>query len=346
MSENILEIRKKDILRMIVEQYTSTAKPVSSEAIAAHFNLSPATIRHVMAELEHSNHITHPYTSAGRIPTDKGYRYYVDDLIEKDTVKKKDDEIITQQYINEISPALTVDEYEKVFSNASSLLSQCSHYPSVVSTPKLEKKEFIKEIKFIPLDKKRVIVTLITNTHTVKSRIIFLKKEINNLKLEELSNYLTNKLKKQRIEKRIRQGLENELGTDFICQAETIIDLACNEEKDVFLEGANRLLEEPEFRDTENLKRIFNVFETSLYQILQDHIQSNGVCVSIGHENSCQDIQSCSLVTSSYKIKDKTAGIIGVIGPTRMKYSVVIPIVEFMSNMLGNILTKLSEKED
>lgn len=331
---------------MIVEQYTSTAKPVSSEAIAAQFNLSSATIRHVMAELEHSNHITHPYTSAGRIPTDKGYRYYVDDLMEIDTVKKKEDKAITQQYVNEMPPTLTVDEYEKVFSNASSLLSQCSHYPSVVSTPKLEKEEFIKEIKFIALDKKRVMVTLITNTQTVKSKIIFLKKKINILKLEELSNYLTNKLKRQRIEKRIRQGLEKELGTDFIYQTEAIIDLVCNEEKDVFLEGANRLLEEPEFRDTENLKKVFNAFETNLYQILRDHlqIQGNGVCVSIGHENSCQDIQSCSLVTSSYKIENKTAGIIGVIGPTRMKYSVVIPIVEFMSNMLGNVLTKLARR--
>lgn len=340
LKEELLETRKRNVLEMIVELYTATALPVSSQLIAHKLNLSSATIRHVMAELEANNYISHPYTSAGRIPTDKGYRLYVNDLMQTTAMSQEKKDFIAQKYVHK-----NENEYEEVFEKASGLLSRFCHYPGMVSTPRIERNESIKEIKIIPLDQKRILVTLITDTQSVKSKIIFLDKKIKKGDLKRLSNFLTNRLERQQKEEIIRQELVRELSEGVINQIEDLMELFILQEENVILKGANRLFEQPEFQDTERLKSVFKVFETSLLEILEPHHQDKGVCVSIGNENSCSEIQSCSLVTTSYKIKDKPAGAIGIIGPTRMKYALVIPIVEFMGRILEDVLKRLN-KED
>lgn len=235
--------RNNKILKAIIEDFTFKRKPVSSVSLAEMFDLSPASIRNCMADLEQTEYITQPHPSAGRVPTDKGYRVYIDSLMEEEPLPEGEKDNIVQEYEQS-------SELEEMMQNTTRLLSAFSHYVGASLMPK---------------------------------------------------------------------------------------------QKKVYLEGFSNLLEQPEFNDIGLIKRMFRIYENKelLCEILREHLMDEEISVTIGQENHYQEFYECSVVTATYKIEDEPVGTIGVIGPKRMSYHYVIPVVRFMAETIGKFLTKI-----
>jgi heat-inducible transcriptional repressor len=345
MGEELNE-RGRRILEAIIEDYIDSAEPVGSRTVTRRhqIGLSPATVRNVMADLEEMGYICAPHTSAGRIPTEKGYRFYVDSLLQVRQLSLEDKNRIEQQY------HLRGRRMEEMLREAGKVLSAISHYAGVVMAPRFISTVF-HHIEFVRLSPGRILVVLVTQTGIVQNRIIEVNEALSPSELEQMSNYLNRTLTGlsfPEVKARILQEMAQEKALyDKLLQKALLLSreaLRDPEVGEVFITGAANILEQPEFADLERMKRLFRAFEQKgvLIDLLDKSQQAEGVQIFIGSENEYSEIEGCSLITSTYSSRG-TIGTLGVIGPSRMPYSLVIPIVDYTARLVSRILEIDSE---
>lgn len=335
--------RKKKILQAIIHHYIKTAKPVGSNMITEEysFGLSPATIRNLMSELEDEGYLTHPHTSAGRLPTDKGYRSYVDSLIELQKLIIDDEERARQEYHGRIK------ELNDLLSQTSRALSSLSKFSGFVIAPKIDTSR-LKYIELAQVSDSQLLVIIVTNTGLVKHKIT--EARVPKERLLRLNAILNENLRdltvlnvKQRIFE-ILEGFERE-ENEVIAIAKnlssSIFDFDLDE--NIYLEGTSNVLGLPEFHDYESMKCLLNLSEdkSRLMQVLNDNMQGKGISVLIGSETECKDLQHLSVVSSIYKDGDRPVGILGIIGPKRMEYPKMMGLVSAVSKIVNKMLAKV-----
>lgn len=341
-----LDERKRFILKAIIDDYIFSAEPIGSRTIARKYNMgvSPATIRNEMADLEEMGYLEQPYTSSGRVPSDKGYRFYVDFLMKDEKLTEKEISLISGVFKKKIT------EIEDIIEQATRVLSDMTNYTSVVLGPQL-KKSSLKHLQILPIDEGKALVVVVTNTGLVEHCFIKVPKEFTRSELSRISNLINYKVQGLSINK-ITPSLLSELKAEIINMGD-VIDLVMNitiqslntlNENKIYLGGATNLLSHPEFKDIDKAKNFLLFLEEKqvLYDILTETLFSNeDLVVTIGSENKYKWVQDCSLITATYKIGGKTVGIIGVLGPTRMEYSKVISVVDYITLIMNSIFSGL-----
>lgn len=335
--------RKKLILQAIIEDYINTAEPVGSRTISKKYltGTSPATIRNEMADLEEMGYIEQPHTSAGRVPSDKGYRLYVDEIMEQKRLNDVQTDLIKKQFLD------TLGEIDRLVKNASKLLSQMTQYTSIILTPQL-KRTSVKQIQLLSINNKTVLAVIVTDAGIVKNCVLRVMSDVSSELLEKLNNMLNSKLVGLCMEDLQSLSLDdiarNTMPHGEIIEQllpELIQTLIYSDTVDIHLDGAANILNLPEYCDIQKAKSFLNVLEEKelLFNVLSK--SDSDMNVSIGTENQYEQFHNCSLITATYKINGKTIGSVGVIGPTRMEYSKVISIVDCMTHNLSEILTKI-----
>ena len=332
----MLDNRKKRISQAIIEEYIHTAEPVSSAALLNNYGLqcSSATIRNEMSELESIGLLDKPHTSAGRIPSAKGYRFYVDELL-------KDDNLSIEE-INYIKSKLQtrVNEIEELTKIATNTLSEITHYTSVAVSSKADLHHIV-DIKFVLLGTRVLMAVILTDAGAIKETIIKFDADINESQVENLNHMFNYKLRgvslnniKQPFEKYIKEEMDNEV--KVIKPIIEQINNAISEKNDIYLEGTNKIFDFPEFKKIEIARNFLNVLDTK--ELVVD-ILNNGMAkdinVYIGEENNNIELKDFSIVTFKHYIAGKELGVIGIIGPTRMDYSKVISVMKYINKKLN-----------
>ncbi|TYO96816.1 heat-inducible transcription repressor HrcA [Geothermobacter ehrlichii] len=337
-----LSERNRFILEAIIEEHIATAEPVGSRTVARRhpLGLSPATIRNVMADLEELGYLKSPHTSAGRVPTEKGYRFYVDSLLQVRKLTPSEQKKLSSSY------QLRGRKVEEVLRDISRTLSSISRYTGLVMAPRLETTVF-RHIEFLPLSQGRVLVILVTHSGLVQNKIIEPGEPISPRELEQISAYLNQTLAGlsiQQVKRKIFAEMEAEKARYDSLLAKTLAlsreALEENLGTEVFIEGTSNILEQPEFANVETMRELFRAFEQKgrLIDLLNRSQEAQGVQIFIGSETGIEGIEGCSLITSHYSNKRGTIGALGVIGPSRMNYSAVIPIVDYTARLLSQVL--------
>jgi heat-inducible transcriptional repressor len=337
-----LNDRSRQILEAIIEEYIATAQPVGSKVLIQNrsIGLSPATVRNVMAELEELGYLVSPHTSAGRIPTPLGYRFYVDTLLQVTELDKRQKHRIERQYLQKSL------QMADMLHKASRTLSQVSNYTGLVMVPRLRATVF-RHIEFVRLSSRQILAVFVTQSGMVQNRLINVAEELGASELEQISNYLNSTMAGLSIEEaRARivaeMAQEKALYDSLLQRAFALSSVALDDEDggEVIIEGTSHFLEQPEFSDLECMKRIVQTFEQklALVDLLGRGLDSAGVQVLIGSETGCRELADCSLITAAYSGRRGTLGTLGVIGPSRMPYSNIIPIVDFTAGLISRLL--------
>lgn len=339
----MLDERKRKILQAIIDDYISTAEPIGSRTIARKYDLgiSPATIRNEMADLELLGYIEQPHTSAGRIPSAKGYRFYVDCLIEPQTISEREINLIDNWY------HAKVQRIEEVFQETAKILSRMTRNISMVLAPQLSQCVF-KYIQFLQLDERRVILVVVTDTGFVENKIMHTPPGTSLKDLQRIAEGINSRLAGlpfDRIQASLLTQIKQELlpSEEFLDTALLMIKQALFTEKNekVYLGGTTQLLNQPEFRNLDKIKGLLTMLEEErlLCDILQKK-EDDGVIITIGQENKYTGMQDCSVVQATYRLDGQIVGTVAVLGPTRMEYRKIISILDFMHSHLGEILRK------
>jgi len=333
--------RNRKILEAIIEEYIESAEPVGSRTVAKRhpLGLSPASVRNVMADLEEMGYINSPHTSAGRVPTDKGYRFYVDSLLQVRQLTSEEKQRLD-------SHQLQGRKIEEVLRDVGQSLSSISSYTGIVMAPRLETTVF-RHIDFVPLSEGRILTVFVARSGLVQNKIIRPRDPLTPRDLEQMSQYLNQTLQGLSIQQ-VKEKILGELKAEkarydqMLRRTLELSQDALGEELggQVYIEGAARILDQPEFADVEKMKRLFNAFEQKnvLIELLDQSQQADGVQIFIGSDTEYSGIKGCSLVTSHYANRRGTLGALGVIGPSRMNYSAVIPIVDYTARLLSQVL--------
>lgn len=343
MAENLTD-RCQKILEAIIEEYIATAQPVGSKALTQNygFKLSPATVRNVMAELEELGYLASPHTSAGRIPTEKGYRFYVDTLLHVTDLNSSQKNQIELQYREQ---GLQMADMLRA---AGRTLSSFSHYTGLVMVPRLKATVF-RHIEFVRLSPRQILVVFVTQSGLVQNKLVQIDEELTPSDLEQIGNYLNRTmagLSIQEVRTRIVADMAQEKALyDLLLQrAFTLSSAALSDEAngEVIIDGTSHFLEQPEFSDLQQMKRIVQAFEQkhALIDLLDRGLDANGVQVIIGSETGCAELAGCSLITAAYSGNRGTLGTLGIIGPNRMPYSNIIPIVDYTASLISRLLDK------
>lgn len=342
-----LDERNKKVLQAVIDSYISTGAPIGSNVLIKRydFNVSSATLRNIMAELEEMGFLTHPHTSAGRIPTERGYRYYIDGLI---SVRRDTDDIKDQL---QQAPPLHGGDLHELMEEASQFLAKLSHYAGVVIAP-AESEGKYKHIEFIRLHGREVLIIFVTSGGTVQNKLIQLDEEILQHDLNYFSTYLEEELEHwslTEVRRRLVEKLREEKMVFKRLMEETYQASREIQERDsekVYIGGAFQVLESPEFANVEKMRTLFKAFEDKykLLKLLERSVTAGGIKVFIGSENPYFEMQGCSLVVSSYKAGSDVVGTLGVIGPTRMQYQQVIQVVDYTAKLVSRLLDERFEK--
>ena len=341
-----LDGRKLFILQAIIEDYINTAEPVGSRTVSKKYltNVSSATIRNEMADLEDMGYIEQPYTSAGRIPSDKGYRLYVDYLMGQNIVSEVANEYIRKEFMD------TLGEIDRLIKHASKLLSNMTRYTSIAIAPQLSR-TCLKQIQFIKIDISSILAVLVTDAGIVKNSVIRVDEDMDVETLNKISRIFNENLSGISLEELMEMDLANiddfyeglNGYKDIFIQIfpELFQVLKYSNKSEVYHDGASNLLDLPEYNNVERAKEFLSILEENdlLFQILSD--ATNDLSVTIGGENKVEQLKNCSLITTTYSINGRTIGSIGVLGPTRMEYSKVISIVDSLTYNLNSILSKI-----
>jgi heat-inducible transcriptional repressor len=341
-NESLLNERAQILLKMLVERYISDGQPVGSRALSrfSGLDLSPASIRNIMADLEELGFIASPHTSAGRIPTPRGYRFFVDTLLK---VRPLD-----QVEIDQLEGQLQPDNTQRLVSQASHLLSDLTRFAGVVMTPKRRSGTF-RHIEFLSLSEKRILLIIVAPDGDVQNRIIFPDRAYRPSELIEAANFLNQNftgLTFEEIKARIHQELRHlrEDMTQLMNQAlEAGTEVMGQASEDYVLSGEHNLLHVQELSSNmANLRKLFDMFEqkTSLLQLLDISSRAHGVQIFIGGESGLVPLDECSVVTAPYDVDGQVVGTVGVVGPTRMAYERVIPIVDITAKLLSSALSQ------
>lgn len=339
--KEILSERNRNILAEVINNFILYGDPVGSATIAGttSLGLSSASIRNAMSDLEEMGYLSHPYTSAGRIPTEKAYRYYVDSLLTVRGLTRNEKRAIESKFSSSL--ALTDALHE-----SSRILSSLCHQMSIVMMPAFSNIVF-KHIEFIRMGKKRLLAILVSKTGHVVNKVFDIESDISESDLEQINNYLNSILAgltirevKLKIVDEMRQ--EKALYSKLLAKALALGAefMKDQPEGEVHVEGASNIFDQPEFSDIKRMKRIFSTFEEKsiLLDILDRALKSDDLNIWIGDESGMAALSGLSLITSAYGANGRKLGCIGVLGPTRMDYSRLIPIVSYTAGRLSNII--------
>ena len=333
--------RAQRMLRSLIDRYVRDGQPVGSRTLARELglDLSPATIRNVMSDLESLGFISSPHTSAGRVPTVQGYRFFVDTLLNVQPLDSRSVERIRLELALEQTPKHLVE-------SASALLSGITHMAGVVTLPSHEHALF-KRVEFIPMSEDRVLAILVTGEDEVQNRILKTEKQHSASELQQASNYL-NEIFAGKDLAEVRATLLRELQetrsnmNSMMMTAMQMADqvLESKQDEDFVMAGQTNLMEFQELCDIEKLRKLFDAFnqKRDILNLLDQCIHSEGIQIFIGEESGYQMLDECSMVTAPYSVDGQVMGVLGVIGPTRMAYNRVIPIVDATARLLGDAL--------
>ena len=332
--------RKLRVLQAIIRDFISTAEPVGSRTVAKKYDLgiSSATIRNEMADLEEMGYLEQPHTSAGRVPSDKGYRLYVDQLMIINKLEQLQKEAIKNAFVQKIG------EVEHFVSYASKILSQVTKLTSVVLSPQF-KNSRLKHVQLVPIDAQKMLLVMVTESGTVKNAVLrstqnFTMDEL--VQISKLLNYKLQGLTIGEIDNMVIQGIKNEMQSfhsmiDYVMPV-LISTLEDMEDVKIYLDGLTNILQLPEYHNIEKAREFMSMMEHK--EVLADMLLNSNdeVNIIIGKENKYQEMKESSLITATYKLNGKVVGKIGVIGPTRMDYENIISVVDFVTKNLTNIL--------
>lgn len=337
-----LNFRTRRILYAAVTEYIATGEPVGSRKLAKRYglNLSPATIRNVLADLEDAGYLRQPHTSAGRVPTDAGFRVFVDALMQMREVGTDDRDRILERL-----KGLPVDQ---VLGEAGALLSSLTGAAAVVSTPHPDS-EKLAQLRFMTLREHQMLVVMVTTSGAIQNRVIPRPDGVDPDDLERINNLIDELLSRGTSLTRIRESLladlESERGVaeELRLHAKLMVQAAIEEvaRPKLSIAGQGVLFDRPEFLDSEKIRRFLRAFEDKerLLGLLERTLLAGGVQVLIGQETELQEVKDVSLITSSYASSGESAGSLGIIGPTRMDYAKVVPLVGYMAKVVGAVLS-------
>ncbi len=336
-----LDERKSLILQAIVEDYINTAEPVGSRSISKRpeLNLSAATIRNEMGDLEDMGLLIQPHTSAGRVPSNLGYRLYVDSLMKRYEVTANEIETMKSAMLGKVR------DLDKIVRDVSAAFSAVTNLPTIGMLPRIEK-GVVKSIKLVKIDERSVMLIIATGEGMIKNKMLRLKSEIFDEDIEHINNILNENLaglKGSEIGLSNIMEVQNAVGEnlELLTSVLEIVHEAISEvdTRDVFMEGTTNILRFPEYSDVNKIKEIFELFENKqdLGEMIKLNAEDSNVKILIGDENPIPQLKNNSVILSPYKISDDLTGIIGVIGPMRMNYSKVVSSIEYFSKSLSKM---------
>ena len=337
-----MEERNKQILTSVINEYVLTAEPVGSRKLAKKYNinLSSATIRNVMSDLEDLGLLHQPHTSAGRIPTEKALRFYVNSILKVKDLKLREKDRIRKRY--QFSELETSD----IIKQTSEVLSVLSHQMSIISAPKIIG-TVLKHIEFIKISTNRILVIFVSQSGFVQNRIVEDQEDISQDELDKYTNYLGDILVGISLEE-VREKLDDEMQKEkitydrLLSKALQLSKKALGEElePELYMGGKINLLESPEFSEVGRMKTLLQALEEKnlLLTLLDKTMDAEGVQIFIGSEVQLSDMQTLSIITSPYRQGKNVVGALGIIGPTRMDYLKLIPIVEYSAQLVTEFL--------
>ena len=342
MDNKLLGVRDKQILSSLINEYILTAEPVGSRRIAKKYNinLSSATIRNVMSDLEEMGLLHQPHTSAGRIPTEKALRFYVNSILKVKRLNPVEQRLIRKKY--KFSDLETSDAIKQT----SEVLSVLSHHVGIVSAPKIIG-TVLKHIEFIKIGRDRILVIFVSQSGFIQNRIIEDHGDISQNELDKYANYLNETLvgiSLESVRGKIAEEMKKEkiIYDQLLSKALQLSQQALGKEKEIelYMEGQVNLLECPEFSEVEKMKTLFHALEEKnlLLNLLDKTKEADGIQIFIGSEAELSKMQECSVITSPYRHGKKVVGALGIIGPTRMDYLKLIPIVEYSAQLVTEFL--------
>ena len=335
-----LDERKFLILQAIIDDYITTAMPVGSRTISrkSGVGFSPATIRNEMSDLEELGYLDQPHTSAGRVPSVKAYRLYVDHLM-KEARLTNDEREQMHEHLNQRSA-----QVESVIRSAANVLSDATHYTSVIVAPKLGTLR-IKHVQLVPVAEKTALMIIVTNAGIVKDAVIRIPEGLDADHLYAISRMLTQKLADKPLDA-VRQSFSEmlrdaEINRKLLGETLNVLEHKLEEDDstDVIIGGGSNLLSYPEYSDVEKARNFLSVLESK--DTLRRVVGRDGgmeVTIRIGPENGVPELSDCSIVTARYRVGDNSSGTLGIIGPTRMNYNRVISVLDFMGRALSEVL--------
>lgn len=341
-----LDARKLGILKAIIDEYILSASPVGSRAISRRegFNLSSATIRNEMADLEDLGYLEQPHTSAGRIPSDKAYRLYVDHMMQRAQLSQDEIHLIRSHM------RIKLDDVESVMKQTAQALSAVTQY-TAIALPMLFSTK-LKHLQLVPLREGRALVVIVTDSGFARDAIIRIPDDMRAEELERLSRLFTEKLCDCRMDT-LAERMTTLLGAEFLQRREFLNTLVETIERkiepdapSVELSGATNMLHYPEYSDVNKAKMFLAAVEgrNTLYEMLR-RASKLEFSVTIGAENESETMRDCSVVTATYRVGEEPMGTFGIIGPTRMQYGKVMSVLEFMRMCFSELLTNYIEEE-
>ncbi|MFS0839672.1 heat-inducible transcriptional repressor HrcA [Paenibacillus sp. UNC499MF] len=338
----MLTERQRMILNAIVDDYIRSAEPIGSRSISKRGDVgfSPATIRNEMSDLEELGFLEQPHTSAGRIPSHKGYRYYVDHLVRHGTLDAHELETVKLFF------AEKVQEMEEVIQHTANMLSGLTNYTSIVLGPEVFTNT-LKHLQIIPLNDKTAVAIIVTNTGHVENKTVAIPPGLPMNEIEKVVNLLNARLQGVpllQFKSKLYTEVAGELNKyaegyhELFTMVESVLE---NDEKDrIFLGGTTNMLTQPEFKDVDKVKNILDLLEQTpvLFKLVTS--SPTGLQIKIGSENSLAAMNDCSLITATYSYDDQPLGTIGILGPTRMEYAKVIRLLEHLSANMEVLLSR------
>ncbi len=341
-----LNEREAAVLRALVYEHITTGKPVGSRSFVQKYSfaVSPATMRNIMFDLEAGGYLMQPHTSAGRIPTDKGYRFYVDSLLDTYEFVMSEKMRVREELLEK---ELHLD---RIFSSISKMLSLVSNYAGVILTPKPDF-TVVKHIELVPLDNSEILFILITRTGMVLTKKIRVSAKVIQDEVRNYAKYLTSELcgyslldVKTDVFDRLKREASGDRHKGMALDIAQLA-LAETEQPDLFVDGIENLLRIPEMIEADQLKKLLRLMDEKrlLRNIMERNLEKDGVNTLIGEEIAEAEVSGCSIVTTSYKMGNMNVGVLGIIGPTRMDYEKVVPLVDYTGKVVSDFLTKMSK---
>jgi len=339
----MLDERARTLLKTLVERYIAEGQPVGSRTLsrASGLELSPATIRNVMADLEDAGYLTHPHTSAGRVPTDKAYRFYVDHLERVPWIAGSD-------AVGREAPSAHVDAAEQVMADAPLRLSQRTHMTGLLLTPPLHHTA-LSRIELLRLSDDRALAVIVTETGWVTARPIALTARLSAEELRELGRALARRYRGQTFGQILEDVANPADPLDPLwTRSRALVDqvVALFRERTLYLSGATHILDHPDLSDVATMRTLLHAFEDKarLIDLLSQMAGERGVQVMIGSENPLEDMRGCSIIASTYTYRDQALGVLGVVGPRRMAYSDVISLVDETARLVSYSLSRVTQQ--
>lgn len=342
-----LDSRKLQILRAIIDEYILSASPVGSKTLSrnAELNWSPATIRNEMADLETLGYLAHPHTSAGRIPSDKAYRLYVDRMLQRASLSDAEIRLLNGYYRNRI------DGLESVLRSTAQALSEITHYTAVVMMPDMTVNR-LRHLQLVPLAEGKALSVIVTDAGVARDAVIDIPKDMTPDELESLSRTITQRCYNCRMTT-VSELLTGELGAELHSRGDFLRTLLARMDESaqsghgmVELSGAKNMLRYPEYNDVSKAKTFLETVEEreNIYRMLKKASDME-FTITIGSENEQEGLQDCSVVTATYRLNDMPFGTFGVIGPTRMDYNRVVTVLQGVQQNLAAVLQNIFKEE-